>query len=72
MKRAVNLKKLPSKKTALLGIKKLFPNIYRFCKYDINKFVLMFRKDVYPYEQMDCCENLNETLLPRKMSFTVT
>ena len=32
----------------------------------------MFRKDVYPYEQMDCCENLNETLLPRKMSFTVT
>ena len=33
---------------------------------DINKFILLFRKGVYPYEYMDEWENLNETSLPEK------
>ena len=27
-----------------------FPNTYRFCNGDLNKFVLLLRKGVYPYE----------------------
>ena len=33
---------------------------------DINKFILLLRKGVYPYEYMDEWENLNETSLPEK------
>ena len=29
-----------------------FPNTYQFCNGDLNKFVLMLRKGVYPYEYM--------------------
>ena len=34
-------------------INKKFPNIYKFCNGDLNKFVLLIRKGVYPYEYMD-------------------
>ena len=30
------------------GIIKNFPNTYRFCNEDVNKFVLLLRKSVYP------------------------
>ena len=29
---------------------KRFPNIYEFCNEEINKFILLLRKGVYPYE----------------------
>ena len=45
------------------------PNIYRFCNGDVNKFVLLLRKDVYPYEYMDNWEKFNETSLPDKKTF---
>ena len=48
---------------------KKFPNIYRFCNEDINKFILLLRKSVYPYEYMDSWERFNETLLPGKKVF---
>ena len=32
---------------------KRFANIYEFCNEDINKFILLLRKGVYPYEYMD-------------------
>ena len=32
---------------------KTFPRIYQFCNGDLNKFVLLLRKCVYPYEYMD-------------------
>ena len=35
----------------------------------INKFVLMLRKGVYPYEYMDSWERFNEKLLPSKKYF---
>ena len=49
-------------------IKKL-KNTYSFCNNDLNKFVLLLRKGVYPYEYMDSWEKFNETLLPSKEDF---
>ena len=30
-----------------------FPSVYQFCNSDLNKFVLLLRKGVYSYEDMD-------------------
>ena len=46
-----------------------FPNTYQFCNKDLNKFILLLRKGVYPYEYMDSWERFNETELPPKESF---
>ena len=46
-----------------------FPNTYQFCNGDLNKFVLLLRKGVYPYEYMDSWEKFNETSLPPKKYF---
>ena len=46
-----------------------FANIYEFCNGDLNKFILLLRKGVYPYEYMDNWERFNETLLSNKESF---
>ena len=46
-----------------------FPNIYQFCNGDINKFVLLLKKGVYPYEYMDSWERFDETTLPVKKTF---
>ena len=51
------------------GLNKKFPNTYRFCNGDVNKFVLLLRKGVYPYEYMDSWEKFNETSLPDKKAF---
>ena len=51
------------------GLNKKFPNTYRFCDEDVNKFVLLLRKGVYPYEYMDSWEKFNETSLPDKEAF---
>ena len=48
-----------------------FPNTYQFCNGDLNKFVLLLRKGVYPYEYMDSWERFNETSLPPKKIFIV-
>ena len=40
---------------------KRFPNIYEFCNEDINKFILLLRKGVYPDEYMDSWERFDET-----------
>ena len=46
-----------------------FPNTYQFCNGDLNKFVLLLRKGVYPYEYMDSWERFDETSLPDKTAF---
>ena len=46
-----------------------FASTYEFCNKDLNKFILLLRKGVYPYEYMDNWERLNETSLPIKKSF---
>ena len=46
-----------------------FPNIYRSCNNDNEKFVLLLRKRVYPYEYMDNWNRFNENALPSKEEF---
>ena len=48
---------------------KRFPCTYSFCNNDLNKFILLLRKGVYPYEYMDNWVRFNETSLPSKESF---
>ena len=47
-------------------LKKRFFNSYKFSNNDNNKFILLLRKGVYPYEYMDDWEKLNETSLSEK------
>ena len=49
--------------------KKNFNNTYSFCNNVLNKFVLLLRKGVYPYEYMDSWEKFNEASLPSKEDF---
>ena len=51
------------------GLIEKFPSLYQFCNGDLNKFVLLLRKGVYPYEYMDSWERFNETSLPPKKDF---
>ena len=44
-------------------------NTYKLSNHDNNKFVLLLREDVYPYEYMDDWEKFNETSLPEKEHF---
>ena len=48
---------------------KRFASTYKFCNKDLNKFILLLRKGVYPYEYMDNWVRFNETSLPNKESF---
>ena len=48
---------------------KRFASTYEFCNNYLNKFVLLLRKGVYPYEYMDTRERFNEISLPSKEDF---
>ena len=48
---------------------KRFASTYECCNGNLNKFILLLRKDVYPYEYMDNWERFDETSLPNKESF---
>ena len=48
---------------------KKFKNTYSFCNNDLNKFVLLLRKRVYPYEYADTWERFSEISLPSKEDF---
>ena len=48
---------------------KRFKNTYSFCNNDLNKFVLLLRKEVYPYEYADTWERFSEISLPSKKGF---
>ena len=48
-----------------------FSSIYYFCKGDINKFILLLRKGIYPYEYMDSWNRFNETYYLIRKIFTV-
>ena len=48
---------------------KRFANTYNFCNRDLNKFILLLRKGVCPYEYMDNWERFDETSLPDIESF---
>ena len=48
---------------------KRFTNKCKFSNGDTNKFILLLRKGVYPYEYMGNWERFNETSLPDKKAF---
>ena len=48
---------------------KRFANTYEFCNENLNKFILLLRRSVYPYEYMDNWKKFDETSLPNKESF---
>ena len=50
-------------------LKEIFFNTYKFSNHDKNKFILLLRKGVYPYEYMDDWEKFNQMLLPKKEFF---
>ena len=50
-------------------LKERFSNVYEFCGYDMNKFITLLRKGVYPYEYMDEWNRFNEKELPVKELF---
>ena len=50
-------------------LKERFFNKYKFSKDDDNKFILLLRKGVYPYEHMDDREKINGISLPEKEDF---
>ena len=51
------------------GLIENFSSIYQFCNGNLNKFVLLLRKGVYPYEDMDNWEKFDETTFPHKEAF---
>ena len=46
-----------------------FANTYKFFNNDINKFIMLLRKGVYPYEYMDGWNKFNEKIIPSKELF---
>ena len=48
---------------------KRFANIYEFCNQDINNFIILLRKGIYPYEYMESWERFDEISLPHKEAF---
>ena len=46
-----------------------FANTYKFCDNDLNKFIMLLRKGVYPYEYIDEWDKFNEMIIPSKESF---
>ena len=57
------------KKTLIKDVIKRFASIYEFCNRDINKFILLLKKGVYPYEYMDSWKRFDKELLPDKDAF---
>ena len=51
------------------GLIEKFSGIYQLCNDNLNKFVLLLRKGVYPYEYMDSWEKSDENTLPPKEAF---
>ena len=45
---------------------KNFPTFYKFCNGDLDKFFLLLRKGIYPYEYIDSQKKFNENTVPPK------
>ena len=57
------------RKKPINELKEKFPGVYQFCNDDLNKFVLLLRKGVYPYECTDSWEKFDKNTLPSKKDF---
>ena len=49
---------------------KRFENIYKFCNNDINRFIFLLRKGIYPYEYIDSWERFDETLRDKETLYS--
>ena len=58
-----------NKKILLIELSEKFYNTYQLCNKDLNKFALLLRRGIYPYEYMDNWGRFNEESLPNKESF---
>ena len=67
--RCFNCKKKNYEKEINKELIERFASTYKFCNNDLNKFVMLLRKGVYPYEYMDGWDKFNETSIPNKESF---
>ena len=67
MYKCLNCKNLSFKPINTLITK--FSNTCKLCCNDNEKFVLLLRKGIYPYEYMDDWNRFNETSLPLKEEF---
>ena len=65
---ADNLSKIDKKISHAALIEKFY-NASQLCNNDLNKFDLLLRKGVYPYEYMDSWKRFKEKSLPDKESF---
>ena len=48
---------------------KIFPALHKLCNGDLNKFFLLLRKGIYPYEYIDSWERFDENTIPPKEAF---
>ena len=48
---------------------KKYRSVYQFWNGDLNRFILLLQKGVYPYEYMDSWKKFDETTLTHKKSF---
>ena len=48
---------------------KNFPTLHKFCNGDDNKFFLLLRKGIYPYEYIGSWERFDENTIPPKEPF---
>ena len=46
-----------------------FGNTYEFCNKDSNRFILLLRKGIYPYEYIESWKRFDETSLPDEEAF---
>ena len=53
-------------------LKNKFKNPFKFSNNDINKYILLVRKGVYPFDYMDKWEEFDEKLFPEKENFVAT
>ena len=51
------------------NFKNRFANRFEFSSHNINKFILLLRNGVYPYEYLEDLEIFNKTSLPKKEDF---
>ena len=51
------------------NLKERLDNAYIFSKHEVNKFILLLQKGVYPNEHMDDWEKFNEKSLSEKQDF---
>ena len=66
--RCFNCKKNYKKETNKELVER-FSSTCKCCNNDLNKFVMLLRKGVYPYKYMDGWDKFNEKLIPSKESF---